>query len=59
MIKMKTNYLLCPGDACPLRFTCQRFQGWLNSEDDEAPEMNPDYHEDNCWAFDPKEYYGG
>lgn len=56
---MKTNYLLCPGDACPLRFTCQRWQDWLNNEDDETPEMHPDYHEDECWGFVSKEYYGG
>ena len=55
----KTNYLLCPGDACPLRFTCQRFAAWLNSEDDEAPEMDPDYHEGNCAFFERKDYYGG
>lgn len=55
---MKANYLICPGDACPLRFTCQRFTNWLNSEDDEAPEMNPDYHE-GCDFYERKEYYGG
>ena len=55
----KTNYLLCPGDACPLRMTCHRFSAWLNSDDDEAPEMDPDYHEGECWGFQAKEYYGG
>jgi hypothetical protein len=55
---MKTNYLICPGDACPLRFTCQRFSEWLNSEDDEAPEMNPDYRDHDCWAYEQREYYG-
>jgi hypothetical protein len=55
---MKSNYMICPGDACPLRFTCQRSQGWLNSEDDEAPEMNPDYNDNGCWAYEQREYYG-
>ena len=54
----KTNYLICPGDACPLRFTCRRFSEWLNSEDDEAPEMNPDYRDHDCWAYEQREYYG-
>ena len=57
---MKTNHLLCPGDACPLRHTCMRFQEWLNSEDDEAPEMDPDYHEGECAFYEQKSYfYGG
>lgn len=56
---MKSNYLICPGDACPLRFTRQRFQGWLNSEDDEAPEMNPDYHDGECVFYERRYYYGG
>ncbi len=54
----KTNHLLCPGDACPLRMTCNRFQEWLNSEDDEAPEMNPDYHEGECYGYVRREFYG-
>lgn len=57
---MKTNYLLCPGDACPMRMTCQRFSAWLDNEDDEAPEMNPDYHEGECVFYERKDYfYGG
>lgn len=55
----KTKKLICPGDACPLRFSCQRFQDWLNNEGDELPEMNPDYHDGECWGFNAKEYYGG
>ena len=55
----KINYLLCPGEACPLRMSCQRYQEWLNNEDDESPEMMPDYHEgDECYAFVPKPQYG-
>lgn len=54
----KTNYLLCPGEACPLRMSCQRYQEWLNNEDDEAPEMMPDYHDGECYAFVPKPQYG-
>ena len=57
---MKTNYLLCPGDACPLRMTCERYHAWLNSEDDEAPEVMPDYHEGECAFYEQKSYfYGG
>lgn len=54
----KTNHLICPGDACPLRMTCQRYQDWLNNEDDEAPEMDPDY-DGECWGFVRKDYYYG
>lgn len=57
-MKQHTNYLLCSGDACPLRMTCWRYQEWLNSEDDEAPEMEPDYHDGECWAYDQKEFIG-
>ena len=56
---MRTNYLLCPGDSCPLRHTCMRFQEWLNSEDDETPEMDPDYHEGECVFYERKDYYYG
>ena len=55
----KTNYLLCPGDACPLRLSCNRHQKWLNRDDEEYPEMTPDYHEGECYAFEPREFYGG
>lgn len=56
----KTNYLICPGEACPLRMTCERHQSWLNNEDDEAPEMDPDYHDDGCAFYEQKSYfYGG
>lgn len=55
----KTNYLLCPGDACPLRMTCQRYQEWLNSDDDEAPEMDPDFHDGECVFYERKDYYYG
>lgn len=56
---MKANYMVCPGDACPLRMTCERFHAWLNSEDDEAPEATPDYHEGECVFYDQHQYYGG
>lgn len=56
----KTNYLLCRGDNCPLKMSCYRHFAWLHNEDDfEAPEMEPDYHEGECYAYDQKEYYGG
>lgn len=54
---MKTNHLLCPGDACPLRMTCQRYHDWLNNEDDEAPEMAPDY-DGECYAYEQRTFYG-
>lgn len=56
---MKTNYLLCPGDACPLRFTCMRWQKWLSNDDDESDEIGPDYHDGGCTKFIRKEYYYG
>ena len=55
----KTNYLLCPGDACPLRFTCMRWQKWLSNDGDESDEMDPDYHDGGCTKFIRKEYYYG
>lgn len=56
---MKTNYLLCSGEACPIRYTCWRYNWWLNNEDDEAPEMDPDYQEGECVFYFPRDYYGG
>lgn len=55
----KTNYLLCSGEACPLRMTCRRHQEWLSRDDDEEPEMDPDYYEGKCVFYESKEYYGG
>lgn len=59
---MIDNQLICSGDARPLRFTCLRWQNWLNNEDDDAVEMFPDYHPDcrgyTCKDYTQKEYYG-
>ena len=57
----KTNYLLCSGEACPFRFACQRWQNWMNSEDDGADEMAPAYNpkKQNCDLFQEIGYYGG
>lgn len=55
----KTNYLICPGEACPLRMTCQRFQNWLNHEDEDPDEMEPAYNNGECYAYDAKPFYGG
>ena len=55
----KTNYLLCSGEACRLRYTCWRYHWWQNSTDDEAPEMDPDYQEGECTFYEQREYYGG
>lgn len=55
---MIDNQLICSGDACPLRFTCLRWQNWLNNEDDDANEMSPDYREDGCRSYQQKEFYG-
>ena len=49
----KTNYLLCSGEACPLRMSCNRHQKWLSRDDDEESEMDPDYNEGECWGFEP------
>ena len=56
---MKANHLLCPGEACPLRFTCRRWQDWLNNEDDDADEMIPGYLNGKCISYEQKGYYGG
>ena len=53
----KTNYLLCSGEACPLRMSCKRHQEWLNNEDFEAPEMDPDY-EGECPFFQERTFDG-
>lgn len=57
----KTNYLICSGEACPLRMTCWRHQAWLNNEDDEADEMEPAYNSKTgaCKRYEQKEFYGG
>lgn len=57
----KTNYLICPGEACPLRMTCRRHQAWLNNEDDEADEMEPAYNPKTgaCERLEIKDYYYG
>ena len=54
----KTNYLLCRGDNCPLKMSCQLHFDWLNSEDDEESEMEPDYHDGYCIFLVPKPQYG-
>ncbi len=55
----KTNYLLCSGEACPLRLTCRRFMAWLDNEDEDTDEMEPAYHNDACDKYIAKEFYGG
>ena len=57
--KMKTNYLICPGEACPLRLTCIRFHRWLDNDDENAEEMEPAFRDGVCDKFIMKEYYGG
>lgn len=53
------NSLVCPGDACPLRFTCRRFNAWLDHEDDDDWfEMLPDYKGGKCEHYIQKEFYG-
>lgn len=54
-----SNSLVCPGDACPLRFTCVRWHNWLDREDDDDWfEMEPDYHNGTCKSYIQKEFYG-
>ncbi len=56
----KTNYLLCSGEACPLRMTCVLWQNWLDNEDDDSEEMIPSYHDGKCSVYEQKNYfYGG
>lgn len=56
---MNSNSLVCPGDACPLRFTCVRWHNWLDREDDDDWfEMEPDYHNNTCKSYIQKEFYG-
>lgn len=55
----KTDFLICPGGACPLRLTCQLFQNWLNNEDRTSEELYPCYHKGKCLLYKQKEYYGG
>lgn len=42
-----------------MRSTCERYQAWRNNEDDEAPELNPDYNEGECVFYEPKRYFAG
>ena len=53
------NSLVCPGDAFPLRFTCKRWQDWLNNENDDADEMTPNYDHERCFQYKRIEFYGG
>ena len=53
----KTNYLLCSGEACPLRLTCQRFMAWLDNEDEDADEMEPAFKDGSCKRHIIKEFY--
>lgn len=55
----KTNYLLCRGDNCPLRMSCQRYFEYQNTDDCEESEMEPDYHDGECYGFEAKRVYGG
>ena len=59
MDRKTANYLICPGDACPLRMTCQRWQNWLNNEDEDADEMIPNYDHERCLQYKRIEFYGG
>lgn len=60
MDRKTANYLICPGEACPLRMTCQRHQAWLNNEDEDADEMIPAYNSKTggCERYDRREFYG-
>lgn len=52
----KTNFLICSGEACPLKLTCLRFSAWLDNEEEEADEIIPDYVD--CKSYEQKQYYG-
>ena len=52
------NYLLCPGESCPLRLTCNRFHAWLDNEDEDELEMVPAYKDGHCELYNQKEFYG-
>lgn len=52
------NDLICSGGACPLRLTCRRFHAWLDNEDEDTPEMEPDYKKDHCDKYIQIEFYG-
>lgn len=54
---MKTNYLICPGEACPLRLLCQRFMAWLDNEDEHPDEMIPAFKDGKCPAYEEKPFY--
>lgn len=56
----KANYLLCSGEACPIRLTCFRFMAWMNNEDEDAEEMDPAYSfkTDKCEKYEQKTFYG-
>ena len=53
-----SNYLICPGEACPLRLTCQRFMAWLDNEDEDTEEMVPAFKDGACERHIMKEFYG-
>lgn len=55
----KTNYLICPGEACPIRLCCRRFHAWIDNEDEEAEEMIPAFRDGNCDKLIEQPFYGG
>ena len=57
---MKTNFLICPGEACPLRLICRRFQEWINNEDDDAGEIAAVFNPKTgtCDFYEQIEFYG-
>lgn len=55
----KTNYLICSGEACPIRLTCRRFIAWLNNEDEDADEMIPAFKDGECDSYLAEPFYGG
>ena len=55
----KANYLICPGEACPIRLCRRRFHAWIDNEDEEAEEMIPAFRDGNCDKLIEQPFYGG
>ena len=55
----KTNFLICSGEACPLRLICRRFHDWIDNEDAGAEEMAPAFSHktDDCEFFNQIDFF--
>ena len=54
------NIPLCPGDACPVKYTCRCYLRFVAKADDYEFDwdLEPAYKEGKCDNYIQQEYYG-